>query len=340
MLVSRDLLLRCLDAVSAGLSKGDIVEQSSCFVFKQGMVCTYNDEISCQMASPLDIEGAVAAAPLMALLQKLSDDHVNVTIEDGELLVKKGTRRAGIRCDQTISLPIDNVTHSDDWRPLHEDFADAVDIVSQSAGKNDSEFVLTCVHISPDYVEACDNYQMTRFPLATGFETDVLVRGASIKQIVGLDMTEFSETDNWLHFRNPAGLVYSTRRHLDEYPDLAAFADTEGESATLPPGLVEAVDKAQIFSSDDAASDQITIDLRPGKLLLEGRGTSGWYQEMKKVSYNGDPVKFTIAPKLLRQILLKAHDCEIATGRILIKSGKFVYVSCTGVVEKREVAVV
>ena len=57
------------------------------------------------------------------------------------------------------------------------------------------------------------------------------------------------------------------------------------------------------------------------------------------MSYSGDPVKFTIAPKLLRQILTKAHDCEIATGRIVIKSSKFVYVSCTGVVQKREVAV-
>ena len=276
MLVSRDLLLRCLDAVSAGLSKGDIVEQSSCFVFRQGTVCTYNDEISCQMESPIDIEGAVASAPLLALLQKMPDEHVDVSIEDGELLVKKGTRRAGIRCDQTILLPIANVTHSDNWRPLHEDFADAVDIVSQSAGKNDSEFVLTCVHISSDYVEACDNYQMTRFPLQTGFESDVLVRGESIKQIVGLDMTEFSESDNWLHFRNPAGLIYSTRRHLDEYPDVSVLADTEGEAATLPPGLIEAVDKAQIFSSDDVATDQVTIDLRPGKLLLEGRGASGW----------------------------------------------------------------
>ena len=333
MRVNREMLRQCLDAVSPGLSKSDLVEQSSCFVFTQGKVCTYNDEVACQMDCPLEIEGAVAAAPVLELLSKLEDDYIDISIEDGELLVKRRSRRAGIRCEATIMLPIANVERGTDWELLSYDFVEAVDVVSQSAGKVNTEFVLTCVHISPTYLEACDDYQVTHYPMETGFSESVLVRGDNLRKIVGLDVTEFCETPNWLHFRNPTGLMYSMRRHLMEYPDVSSLLDTVGEAVTLPRGLVDALDKATVFM-DVVSEGQVMIDLRPGRLLLEGRGASGWYQEITKVNYAGDPVRFMIAPRLLKTILKKASDCQITEGRIVIRNGKFIYVSCTGVVPR------
>ena len=46
MRVSREKLMQALEAVSPGLANRELIEQSSCFVFKSGMVMTFNDEVA------------------------------------------------------------------------------------------------------------------------------------------------------------------------------------------------------------------------------------------------------------------------------------------------------
>lgn len=330
MQIGREELLRSLDAVSPGLSKSELVEQSNCYVFEEGRVQTYNDEVACTIKSPLKITGAVDAEPLKNLLSKLKEEFINMEQENGELLVKGKGRRAGIRCQHEIRLPIGNVEKAGDWQKLPEDFTEAIEIVSGSAGKNDSEFVLTCIHLTPKWVEASDDYQITRYKIKTGLKANILVRANSLKSVIGLDMTEFSESQSWIHFRNPAGLIYSCRRYVEAYPDLTPLLKVEGTKTILPPGLMEAVDKAQVFSSEDIQVNQVTIQLQAERLLLEGRGVNGWYQEMKKITYDGEPMKFVISPRLLEEILKRTNECLITDRRLVIDGGKFVHVGCIG----------
>ena len=63
MKINREELLNQLESVLPGLSTREIIEQSSCFVFMNKEVITYNDEISCSHKSRLDIEGAIVATP-------------------------------------------------------------------------------------------------------------------------------------------------------------------------------------------------------------------------------------------------------------------------------------
>jgi hypothetical protein len=49
-----------LKAVEPGLSQRDVVEQSSCFVFKNGYVYTYNTEVFCRHPYRVNFEGAVS----------------------------------------------------------------------------------------------------------------------------------------------------------------------------------------------------------------------------------------------------------------------------------------
>src|SRR5687768_12406403 len=58
MRVDRENLLRALESVTAGLAHREIIEQSGSFVFKDGNVITFNDEIACTATSPLKIQGA------------------------------------------------------------------------------------------------------------------------------------------------------------------------------------------------------------------------------------------------------------------------------------------
>lgn len=330
----REELLRRLEAVAPGLAVREAVEQSSCFVFCNGQVVTFNDEVACRIDCDIGIEGAVAAKPLLDLLGRLTEQQVDIaTRGDAEILIKGKRRRAGIILEAEITLPVGAVEQPDEWAELDPEFADAVGVVQQCASKDQNTFNLTCIHIAPEFVEACDNFQMARFPVHTGVTKSCLVKCNSLKHVTGLGMTEVCETKTWLHFRNPTGLVFSVRREEYDYQDLASILGMDGTATTLPGGLDEAVAKAEIFSAENAEHNEVTVALRRDELRLKGLGASGWYEERKKVKWSGEPLAFRIAPKLLLEITARTNDCLIAPGRLKIDGGKFVYVTCLGKVE-------
>ncbi len=337
MHVNREKLLNCLEAVQPGLSTREIVEQSSCFIFEDGRVMSYNDEIACSIETGIKLEGAIQAVPLMGILRKLQEETLKLTAGKDQLLIEGKRKKAGIRMEVEILLPIDKVERPKKWRKLPDDFCDAIKIVEQCAGTDESNFFLTCVHIHPKFVEACDNHQVSRYKVKTGVKKETLVRRDSIKHVVSFDMTEFSETESWMHFRNPAGLVLSCRRYAEEYSDVSKFLKVKGEPITLPKGLADAADKAEVFSSEntEVEDNQVLVDLRPGKLRITGRGVSGWYTENRKLKYNGPALSFQIAPKLLIELTQRHNECEISSTALKVDGGKFVYVTCLGeVVDK------
>ena len=327
MRVEREKLLRCLEAVSPGLSAKEIIEQSCHFVFRGGRVITFNDEVACSLECSLELEGAVVAEPLLNLLRKLPEDNVDLEVSEGELLIRGQKRKAGIRLEQKVTLPIEGIEVPKKWKPLPANFVEAVGIVQACAGRDESRFALTCIHLSPEWVEACDGFQLARYPIKIGVTTSTIVRRRAMKSVVGLDVTEFSQTENWIHFRNSAGLLVSCRRYLDKYPSIEKLLQVSGQPTVLPKGLEEAVDKAQIFSTED---NQVKVELRRGKLRLSGKGANGWYAETKSVKYSGDELQFSIAPKLLVEISHRAEKCEVAEGRLKISTDKWTYVTCTG----------
>lgn len=330
--IQREKLLQELESVQAGLSPREIVEQSSCFVFNNGKLITFNDEVSCQRPTELKMTGAVAAAPLLAILQKLTIDEIDVEPRKESLLIKAKNKRASIRMEQEILLPIDALEKPKKWLPMHEDFAEAVDMASQCTSEDASTFNICCVHITPKFLEGSDNFQITRYKLKTGVEGDVLIKQSSIKTIVSLGMMEFCETDSWMHFRNKqSGLIYSCRRYLEEYPDFSEFFAFDGSPLALPKGIGEACEKAEIFSSENKDRNEVKVEIRKGAMRMKGQGPLGWYQEVKKLAkYNGEQIEFFIAPKLLVQITNRANECIVSSDRLKIDGGKFCYVVSLG----------
>ena len=334
MKISREKLLGSLESVSPGLSQRELIEQSSCFIFKDGRVATFNDEVACSMKSPCSgIEGAVAAKPLLELLSKLSEDMIDVIADGGKFKIKGVGRRAEIVMESEIVLPVDSIEEPDEWIALDDDFLEAVSVVhTVAASGNNANFNLTCVHIGPEVVEACDNFQSVRYPVSTDMKGSCLIRRDAIKHAIALGVNEFFMGDAWMHFRNPSGLMLSCRKWDEEYENLDQIFEGEGSSITLPGGLTEAVDKAKIFSSGNTDNDHIFVKIKDGKLTIRGEGTAGSFEERKKTSFDGN-LSFMIAPKLLVEIAKKTNECMVAPGRLKIEAEKFTFVACLGVVE-------
>lgn len=330
--IKREELLHQIEAVQPGLSPRDIVEQSTCVIFQDGKIQTYNDEIACSYKCALaqHMTGAARATSLISILRKLTEEDLTVEINDGEIIFIGKKRKVGINLEKEISLGMDVVEKPKKWIPLHEEFGEAVKLVHECAGKDANKFAQMCVHVHPNWVEACDDFQMARYKLDTGVKASTIVRKTSIKHITDLGMTEFSETPAWMHFRNPSGLVFSCRRFLDEYKDITPHFKVQGEKTTLPKGLVDATSRAEVFSSENKENNFVFVDLRPGKVRIRSEGATGWFSEIKNIQYHGSAISFYITPKLLIELTQRHNDCIINESRLKVKTGNFSYVACLG----------
>lgn len=338
MKISREEILAQLESVQGGLATGssDIVEQSNCFVFQDKTVMTYNDEVACSCPTTLPIEGAVESKELLEILRKVPDETIDIEATDSEIVLRGKRRKTGIRLESEIELEISRIESPTKWKELPENFADAVSIVQQCAGKNETTPKLTCVHITPNWIEATDNCQLSRYTIDTGFTDSVLVRRNSIRHIIAIGMKEFSQTESWIHFRNKSGLVLSCRKFLDDFLDLNGLFEVNGRKMTLPKGLKEAAERAQVFSSSNPDDDDVLVQLKPGKLRVKGQSVKGWHWDAMKTTYKGPPMEFTISPEMLSEISARYNECEVSENRLKVEGSSWVYISALGVTEDEE----
>ena len=331
MRINRENFLNDLEMVKAGLSPREFIEQSSCFVFSNKMVMTFNDEVACRKEIGIDVTGAVQAQSLLNILEKLDDPELKVREnEQGELEFRGQGKGFGVTKDTEIFLPIDRVEMPEKWHPLPKEFTEAVGLVQHCISTDESRFLLTCIHLGPEYIEACDNLQVMRCKVKTGLKNSVLVRGTSIKSITSLGMDQAAMTKSWIHFRNQAGLIFSCRRYTENYPSLDKIISSEGHPIVIPKGLAEASDRAAVFAQDKSGDPLVTVSISNGVIRLKGEGLSGWYREVKKTSYEGPPIEFVIAPELLKHISERYSDAQIGEDRLKVVGGGWEYVTVLG----------
>lgn len=331
--VVRADLLATLARVQPGLATTDAFEQSCAYVFSDGWLATFNGEIATRTKSglPPDLVGAVRAKPLYAALERMPDADVTVTIADGQFRVygPASDTRAGVRMESEILLPIEVIGTPDQWYLLPDDFGAALKLVSATVGTNKDDFLATCVHVHPDFLESCDRFRTTRYDLPTGVSRPFLVRAKSLKQVIPLDMTRIGEAGEWVHFRNRQ-VLFSVRRHLEQFPDLTDFLNFRGTPVVLPKGAEIAAKVAGAFSESGRDDDKVSVDLEDGFMWIRGEGAFGWAERPLPVTYRGAPLSFRITPDALVE-LVKAHEsCEIGPGRLRVDGERWVYLATLG----------
>lgn len=327
--LGREAFLRALESTKAGLSPRDIIEQSTCFVFQDGLVITYNDEASCCGPSglPKEFSGAVASADLLELLRKMEEENVWASDEDGQFWIRGKRRRAWHTMEAEIRLPFGSVEEPGDFAPLPEDFTEAVALVKECAGKDAQRFELTCVNLHPDWIEACDDFQACRWRMDTGVRRPVLVKRAALEAVTSLGVHEFAETDNWIHFRNARGFVLSCRRYAEDFPSdrIGEMLDEPGTPVVLPKGLDSAIEKANIYSQHTPDTNMIEVRINKKRLSVTGRGATGGYTEGREIHWKGADITFMIPPGLLAELIKKYNEISLSESTLRIDGGAYVY---------------
>lgn len=336
--INRDEFLKTLELVQFGVPPKETVSFSKQFVFQDGRVFSYDDEILCKIKSGLDkeISGAVDAQRLLGILRKLSDVELNLEQKNGEIVLfdNKG-KKAFFRVEKIEGqeLPSDQVESPGEYETLEQGFDEAIKLAQGCARDRDSTFSRTCVHITHDYIEAYDNYQMIRYAIKTPLSSkSILVRKEAVKHISSLGLNKFSETENWIHFKGPSGLVYSCRRWLEEYPDLSEYFEHEGKVITLPSKLEDIIDRANEFSQELADANRVKVEIKGGKVIVTGMGITGRYEESRSLESKegikevGD-FAFLIAPDLLTNVVKKNQQVQITDNMLIAKGDHWTYLA-------------
>lgn len=329
MQVIRGKLLGLLSEASLGLSRKEVIEQSSSFVFSGPDLLTFNDTIMVRTKNLLGFDAAVVATDFMEMISKLPDEELDITMEEGEIRIKGRRREAGLSCMVGGRLPIEHVTRPSVWVPLPTGIAAHLQQVGTVCGNDETMLIMTCIHITPDLIEGCDGFRFCRVTIPTGFPEDVLVPAKAMGQLRELDLTHVSQTRGWVHFKTASEAEVSIRcYHKDYHPGVdSLLAMNNPEKITLPPTLTEILERSEITLT--ASYDSVvSVDISNNNMTLSSRKDRGWYKEKKRIEYSGRPLLFQVHPKFFAEILEKTLEVEVDERKMKICVGQTQFSVC------------
>jgi hypothetical protein len=328
----REKLLNILEKLKPGLAVHDSVEQTTSFVFKDGFVWSFNEEVAVSHPLPknINLEGAVPAESLLKLLAKTSEKMVELFVVDSELYVVCGRSRAGIMLED-VKLPIEKIVmpKTDAWITLPKDFSDKLHLASLSAGKSASSTVLSCVNLTAEKAFGCDNFQLTVSTFSKPLEgiEPVLLGRNMIPPIVSFSPDAISQVENWTHFINKDDVVLSCRGTEGIFPDVGPLLAVEGPTVKLPAKLSELLGRAGVFSSSSSSLNKITMTLnKNGSLLITSRNEYGWFKESIEIASKEIEFQLPIDPEILGAALKLNQTFIVGKNAMLINGEGFQHV--------------
>lgn len=321
MEIDRAKLLTALEKVAPGLAPSENIAQSASFVFSNGKVFAYNDEIAVGHLVDLDVEGAVSSKELLALLGKLKSETVEMKVSNNELLINNKKIKSGITMEKEILLPIEqlSVAFGADMYGLPDKFMKGIKICLTSCASDSESIILSNVHMKNEYLESCDNYQMTRFDMGEDSQEDVLIPAAACKYLIHYEVNQYHLTDGWIHFSDGGDLIFSCRVIEDEYPDLDSFLKVKGNTITLPKQLNEIMDRSNIFNS------RVQINILKNWCKVRAESDTGWIEEKVRIKEKRD-IDFSINSQMLQTILKISNELTVGKQSLKFEMGDFVHV--------------
>ncbi len=324
-------LQKALEIVKPGLANKEMIEQSTSFAFVEGRVVTYNDEIS--LSHPVEglgITGAIKADGLYQLLNKITKEEIEITVDKNEVLIKAGRIRAGLTLQKKIKLPLDEIESREKWKTLPEDFIRFMSFAMSSCSRDMSRPILTCVHVNKKgYIESSDGHRITRCEMEEKMPVDTfLIPASTVQQVVKLKPTKISGGKSWVHFKTDEGSVMSCRVYEDEYPDTSIFLEVEGVDITFPKTMEDVLERASVFSKRDYTLDEmVELCLEDNRLKIKSQSDAGWFKESVNMKYTDLAVTFSIAPYLLKGILSETSTCVLCEDRLKFQGAGWVHIA-------------
>jgi DNA polymerase III sliding clamp (beta) subunit (PCNA family) len=329
-IILREELMRALELLKPGLSKKDIVAQSSCFHFYPERIVTYNGVLSVQVPLQTGMNGAIRAEEFYGLMDKLPEKEVTFfqgNDEQGinEIQIVCGNVRAGLAVNEATFPPI-HVESS--FAPLPKDFKEALKFCRFSISIDMSTPRFTCVHINGMKVCSSDRYRITQFIMSEPSPFNLLLPGAAVEHIISHDFTHMTLDDNWVHFSiEERGAILSCKLVMEELIQADRFFEVEGEIIKFPSSLRQTVERAIIMADGEVIIDRsIKLTIQENIIKCRGQKEIGWVEEDLPIEYSGQPIIIYINPIFLLDILNKTNEAIVNERVCLFRGQNFQHV--------------
>jgi len=327
-----------------GISKREIVEQTTHFNFTRTHIWADNDEIAVSQKFESGINGSIKAQEFYDLINKLPFDEIFIEQEENKIKITDGQRfEASIKTVETIRQQNANPpeVNSKKWMKLPENFTKAATFCVFSASRNMQQPELCCIWFVQDddqaFAISCDGYRGTMFELKGKVEKDFLLPASVAKHMNTYNPTKYMVEENWMHFINNEHTVLSCRIIAGEYPEEAwDFFDVTGEKVQLPSGIIDVVKRAETLVAAEFDQDRvISLTFSDGELLCKGEGPLGSVKEKIEVPYKGDKTEIKVHPTLFADIAKYQSEVELGE-RLKFTAEDFVHCVCQFVSDEEE----
>ena len=332
MKIETERFKQLLTAVKPGLSNKDIIEQSTKFVFMDGKIVTFNDEISIQAKlEELDFIGAVDSDQLYKLVTRLKANEVEITQAENELVFKAGRVKAGIVIDAAINLPLEEIDkNKENWQKLPKNFVEGLKFVVGSCSSDMSSQIITCVNFSGNSVIGTDRYRISKFEYKKDLPFETLIPAKTIKNLITFKPTLVDKGQGgWIHFKNEEGLLFSCRILSEKFPNCDhIFVMGKTKKIKLPDSLSEILERVAVFADGITQLDErVDISFKKNKMIIESTSDSGWIKETEKVDYKDEEICFSISPYAFKDIVKNNSNMEIGKDKIMFAENNWKYVA-------------
>jgi len=330
--INRQSFIDALTKVKPGLANKEIVEQSTHFIFDNDKIWTYNDQITIMQLFESGFTGAIKADSFYKLLNKIPDDEISISSENGKIKFMGAKIKANIKIDPNIKIqpiPVPGI-NSKQWEVLPDNFDDAIAFSAFSASRNMIRPELTCLYVVGENVIGCDTFRGTKFKLNSEMKHEFLLPANAAVELAKYNPYKVIAEDGWLHFINKEKTTFSCRTYPDEqYPEqIWNFFEVDGEEVILPENFLEAIDRAQVLLTADFDLDRmVTLIMHDNEVICKSEGDYGNFEERADIEYSGEKLDIKVHPILLSEIL--KHLQKVIVGeRLLFVGENFVHGIC------------
>jgi len=343
--MNRNDLLRALKAVIPGVSKGEaLLIGADSFIFRRGLIQSYNDVLSVTFPLDVGIEATVKAAELVKVLEKMSGADIKLEVNDKSLEISDGVTTLSMRLIEagTMALLESLALEDLEWLPLPKDFVKALTLCLPSVSRNVVHGALTGIRIENDCLLSTDNFRATWVELETPmspsgfpFSGITLPGDAAIDLLKLQNLEQFSFTDAWAHFLSSEGAVFSSRLIASDFPAeplKQMFPEPGHGSYQLPDGLEKTLERVRVLAyTQDDGSDYVTMSEDKGNLKIKGERQFGSIKEKIKLKAGEwpDGVIINIQPGHLLDIMSKTRDFQMVDKLAYFHGPRFKHIIST-----------
>lgn len=334
MQIEKEKLIGVLTSIKPGLSKKDIIEQATHFIFTGKEILTYNDRICIIHPFKTDFTCSVPSEELYKILSSIGEAEIDLSFKDNNIIIKGKKFEASLATDtgDQILERVDLLSFAKadkKKQKLPDDFVEALTLCMFSASKDATRPAMTGVLVDGKYVASTDGFRISEYKMKSEVDSaEVILPSSSVMELVKFDPKYLYIDKSWAYFINNDGVIFCCMTIADEYPDYVKFLKGfDTKEIVLPENTKQIIETVSVLATGNFDLEkEIDIKIESNKFSCRGQNAKGWIVSNCKIDYDGEPVEFTINPFFLSKILDHTSSMFLGAGKLLFKDKSFKHI--------------